>query len=609
MQIPAIRDLLNKTGTTVSRFPIVLASAIAGSILGVYIIGLNYQDHILRDELVKIVMALYLAMVAGVACTIFGEREKLKATIQLTLNIAVLVISFFYFLSFPESPKENDFVKFFLLLIAMHALVAFAPFVNSYPPNAFWQYNKQLFLKILTAFFYSHALFIGIAVALLAIDNLFVVHFDSDIYPKFYILVMGILNTTFFLSDLPSDVGSLEDQNDYPTGLKIFTQFILLPLVSLYLLILYAYGIKIISTQEWPVGWVSYLVLGFSIVGILALLLVWPLRNEEKHQWIRTYSRFFFLALLPLIAMLFVAIGKRVMQYGVTENRYFILALAVWLLIMTCYFLFSKRKYIKIFPITLFLLCLISAYGPWSAFNTAEKSQFNRLKKLLQDNDHFADGKAVSSAKTISSKAVVEISASTDYLIGKHGLQSIQPLFTENLDSLCAVKDSSDLYAFKPRKVLGIIGITYAVSYDMIDPVDNQINLNVKNSNVIITKDFDYLVDFNISGDKSDRNSQQKFSAENNNISIFWVDSIATLNFAFNDSLPVNLKIRSTVDSLIKEYGTQYYDVQQNKMQFDLENGNVQYRLKINIINARLTDQPGGLELHNLSGWLLIRKK
>ena len=123
MQIPAIRDLLNKTGTTVSRFPIVLASAIAGSILGVYIIGLNYQDHILRDELVKIVMALYLAMVAGVACTIFGEREKLKATIQLTLNIAVLVISFFYFLSFPESPKENDFVKFFLFLFAMHALV------------------------------------------------------------------------------------------------------------------------------------------------------------------------------------------------------------------------------------------------------------------------------------------------------------------------------------------------------------------------------------------------------------------------------------------------------------------------------------------------------
>ena len=46
-----------------------------------------------------------------------------------------------------------------------------------------------------------------------------------------------------------------------------------------------------------------------------------------EHRWVRTYTRGFYVALLPAIVMLWLAIGKRVAQYGITERRYFLIVL------------------------------------------------------------------------------------------------------------------------------------------------------------------------------------------------------------------------------------------------------------------------------------------
>jgi hypothetical protein len=144
------------------------------------------------------------------------------------------------------------------------------------------------------------------------------------------------------------------------------------------------YGAKIIFTADWPKGWVSYLVIGFSTAGIFALLLIWPLRDTARFTWIKLYSRYFFRALFPLILLLSASIFIRVRDYGITENRYFIIALAAWLMFIAIYFLWSKAKRITIIPASLLLLSLMAGYGPWSAFSVSEFSQRSRLEGILQ---------------------------------------------------------------------------------------------------------------------------------------------------------------------------------------------------------------------------------
>jgi hypothetical protein len=45
--------------------------------------------------------------------------------------------------------------------------------------------------------------------------------------------------------------------------------------------------------------------------------------EPETNEWIRTFTKRFFFALFPLIVLLILAVGRRVSEYGVTENRYF----------------------------------------------------------------------------------------------------------------------------------------------------------------------------------------------------------------------------------------------------------------------------------------------
>ena len=161
----------------------------------------------------------------------------------------------------------------------------------------------------------------------------------------------------------------------------------------LYLTILYVYSIKVLIEWEWPQGWIGWLVLSFSVLGILALLLLWPLSRRQENGWIPRFTRWFYIAILPLIGLLFAAIFRRISEYGITENRYFVLVLAIWLTGISLYFLLSKKKNIKVIPFSLALLSLIVSFGYWSAFSVSARSQAGRFGELLEKNGMLVDGK------------------------------------------------------------------------------------------------------------------------------------------------------------------------------------------------------------------------
>ncbi|NHW22516.1 DUF4153 domain-containing protein, partial [Escherichia coli] len=83
-------------------------------------------------------------------------------------------------------------------------------------------------------------------------------------------------------------------------------------------------------------------VISYSLVGIFALLLVHPLKNENSKSWVKWFSKIFYFSLVPMLVLLFVAIFTRLFDYGVTESRYFVLLMAIWITLCTFYFIFRK---------------------------------------------------------------------------------------------------------------------------------------------------------------------------------------------------------------------------------------------------------------------------
>lgn len=72
--------------------------------------------------------------------------------------------------------------------------------------------------------------------------------------------------------------------------------------------------------------WSGWLVSSVAVIGLLSWLLIHPLEEREEYAWVKTYTRGFYIALLRAVVMLWLAIYKRVMEYGITKPRYFLRA-------------------------------------------------------------------------------------------------------------------------------------------------------------------------------------------------------------------------------------------------------------------------------------------
>jgi hypothetical protein len=420
-----------------------------------------------------------------------------------------------------------------------------------------------------------------------------------------FITVAVVLNTWFFSAGVPSRVIGLEQVRDYPKGLRVFTQYVLLPLVIIYLIILYFYEAKILFTLVWPRGIVSYLVIGFSTLGILALLLVWPLRDDAEHTWIRTFTKRFFLALFPLIVLLCMAIGRRVMEYGVTENRYFIILLSLWLFIVALYFLFSRRKNIKFVPLSLFLAVLLSGFGPWNAFQVSSLSQHSRLEKILQQNKMLVNGKATKSKKEIKKVDQKEIASIVGYMIEVHGLESIQDLFTQDL--LVATKEKKGDYINKTDCVLALIGMDSGIAYVSTNEPDEKYEYSCMRRDAKVVSGYDYYFPVNIfpmNNSFDDNGSIDSIPYE-----LKYDDKLFAILVKINKASADTLFIENAFYNLKSEYGQNDDSADGLLMTIKASDANYDYVLELDGLNIDFDKDNNDNKLSSLRGNMLVKKK
>jgi len=320
---------------------------------------------------------------------------------------------------------ESTFLRYLQLTLAVDVFIAIAPFVGRGEVNGFWQFNRRLFLRFFLSGIYAAVFFGGVAAAILAVDRLFDVKVNALIYPRLWFFTVFVFFPWHFLAGVPRDLSALDADVQHPKALRLFTQYLLLPLVVLYLLILYAYTAKIMLTRTWPLGWVGWLVSAASIFGVLTVLLLQPGRPESEHRWTDRFARLYFAAIVPLLGLLFAALGKRVGQYGVTERRYWLFVLGAWLCGIALFMLFGRSRTLKAIPATLALVALFTSFGPWGAYAVSRRSQSARLTALLARQGLLADGKLAHASNDIPPGQVREISASVDYLATTHGGRSL----------------------------------------------------------------------------------------------------------------------------------------------------------------------------------------
>jgi hypothetical protein len=427
LALPSLGAAVVAAQRTLRRFPLVLAAAAlaaAASVLAIEDVGPEWLHA-------RLILMASLGIPLFTAAALLAERQARRALAQLALGALGAVLLAGFFAGWPHWSDPVRFGRYVQLSVAFHLFVVFVPFVGRDGRNAFWQYNRVLLERAIVAAIFTGTLFLGIDLALVALDKLFGVDVPPTAYPRVWAVIAFVFNTWFFLGGVPEDPAALEERRDYPAVLRIFAQYALVPLVSVYLVILTLYLGKVVVTWDWPSGWIGWLVSGVAAAGIFALLLVHPITDDPEQRWIATFTRQFWIAVLPSVVMLWLALYQRVHQYGITERRYSLILLSLWLAALAVYYALTRSRNIRVIPVSLCVLALLTFAGPWGAYAVSEGSQAGRLHATLERNGMFAGGMVRAPAREVSAEDRAEISAATRYLLETHGSGAIAPWFAD----------------------------------------------------------------------------------------------------------------------------------------------------------------------------------
>jgi len=448
MKFPSLKNLIQSAVNTIKRYPFETLFALTGTIAATMKVELDHVSRETENWCMRTIMIANLGFLLSLSVTLYVHSKSWQGGRKAIVKIAAAVVAILLIFMINPPERQADYTRFFLLSLAFHLMVSFAAFTGKGQLQGFWQFNKTLFLRFLASMLYGVVLFAGLAAAIGATNFLFNFKFESDTYQLLWVWITGMFTTLFFLAGVPTDTVILNEDESYPKGLKIFTQYVLIPLSTVYVIILLAYEVKILIEWKLPKGLVSNLILGYAVFGILSLLLVYPIREQNENKWLKTYARSFYFLLIPLQVLLFVAVGTRVFSYGVTEFRYFLIALALWLLFISLYFLLFKKQNIKLIPISLCVLTLLSIYGPQSAFAMSMYSQRGMVINFFKKHSGFKGGKLVAIDSTKINMHEGSLGASRlKYFIFRYDLKELQPYFKRDLnvitDSLARIKDEA----------------------------------------------------------------------------------------------------------------------------------------------------------------------
>lgn len=139
---------------------------------------------------------------------------------------------------------------------------------------------------------------------------------------------------------------------------SFLVRYIAIPFICIYFIILYAYSVKVLMNfSHWPKGMISWMVIGFSTFGYITYIFSKP--YDKENLLIAFFRKYFPLAVLPQLIMLFYAIYLRITQYDLTMNRYFVVIFGLWLFVVSLYLVLSRKKSLAIITASLTLISLL----------------------------------------------------------------------------------------------------------------------------------------------------------------------------------------------------------------------------------------------------------
>lgn len=577
-----IKEVFGSIKNSFKRFPITIGISTTLVIMLIILLEKRFQlTPSSRTVLQRVNMIIALGIPLSLCIKLVYEKReglnRVHKTIGYILGTGILILYYFFLL---KDFSTTSIIRYIGVSLFLYLAFSYIPWIDRKEDFEF--YIIRVFSSFFLTIIYSAVLYFGISAILFAIDQLFDVNIPGKFFYYSFLVVAGIFAPSLFLARIPEGNHSF-DKYEYPRSLKILLLYIVIPLITIYSVILYAYFAKIIITRNWPRGLVSHLVLWYSFISVAVIFFITPILKENR--WANRFKFWFPKLIIPILIMMFISIGTRIRTYGITENRYFVLVLGLWVFGIMLYFALRKKSKNIIIPITLSIISLNAVFGPLSSFAMSSRSQNDRLQSILRRNKMLVNNKIVKAPDNMFTDDKMEISMILKYFDTYHSLDDVKYLEKN----------------FKVSDMESVFGFPY-MEKDINE--SNYFNLFIEDSAIEITG-YDYLLEGYkiVDGVKLKDNLVASYNMTNNKFNIK------------DDELVYEADLKDIGLGIIEKHGGNIANIEnQNLLNMDQmifidENDKVKVKFMINSISGEKGNRPDEYIFENIDYYVLVKIK
>ncbi len=390
MDLTAIKKYPSQISTAFKRFPLAVAFAIFTTIAFIYVFESGHSPTEYKFSHWLMIYPIAASMIALSVSLVQESRKRFNFLPHIIAGTIWLAISIALVLYFPKNSNDigRTYVGTTYLFIYTTAFLSIfvAPFFKQKDENGFWVFLMRNAKAAVVAIAISVVLLVAIDGLLFGFFNLF----DIKVSARPFVYSAIISSCTIFPILFFSGIPSISDCQQEPPTLNKFetstNRFIFLPVVSLYIALLYAYIVKIIIQWEMPKGMVSFLVSASMLLMLLHVTKTYPERINPKRTLEKTLLKILPAACIPLVILMSVGIFRRITDYGISESRYYVLAINIFFYAIIAILLIDKiRCKSRFIAIVFCSMFLIATNGPLSAINVTHRIWMGSIKDALTE--------------------------------------------------------------------------------------------------------------------------------------------------------------------------------------------------------------------------------
>ena len=427
----SFRTLFERIGQGFMRFPLAMLFVIFLTGFIFYLIHGGKPGSRMEFFLIFYPATAALLAVALSLLTEDFKNWRIGAALQVVAHAAWFAIS--YYLSQFDRFSLTQLIAVSATVFAISMSVFLVCFYRKHQEVPFWNFSIRTVAALFLAIAIGGALALGLLLLTESLKMLFGLHISNYVYADIWTVCMVLLAPSLFMALIPKGGNKyLNTVPDFSGFAKGVVQYLFIPLLLLYMVTLYAYGAKILLEWTLPVGGVSYLVSGSMALMVLLIYLTHPIQHQEGNKLFKRVTRCLPVAMLPLLALMTVAIGRRLSDYGITVSRLYLLVFNVWCYCVCLWLIFTRNKRIWLIPASFAIILFLISVGPQSIANITQRQLKNEVRNAFTasgltqfplSGDQYEKWLA-----SVDSKTAAAIDSKLDYLQDFYRYGSIEDL-------------------------------------------------------------------------------------------------------------------------------------------------------------------------------------